>query len=173
MCKFEPSQRVTVIEALEHPHLEEWHDPDDEPVCERGEFTYTFDEADAENALLRQFAHFHPEVGEHIKALQTPDDPAAASSKQVQAGSEVQVPQQQEAQAEAPGQGQAQAEVQEGQEKCKAEVHEFDPRRYRSPTEYLCMAEDDMDMNKFAALAREAIKGQFQFHYTPATDKTA
>lgn len=33
MLAFDPQQRITVNEALEHPYLSIWHDPADEPVC--------------------------------------------------------------------------------------------------------------------------------------------
>ncbi|KAA8903032.1 MAP protein kinase [Sphaerosporella brunnea] len=33
MLAFDPSSRITVEEALEHPYLSIWHDASDEPVC--------------------------------------------------------------------------------------------------------------------------------------------
>lgn len=33
MLAFDPADRVTVLEALEHPWLSSYHDPDDEPTC--------------------------------------------------------------------------------------------------------------------------------------------
>ncbi|CAG8622907.1 14266_t:CDS:10 [Ambispora leptoticha] len=33
LLAFDPSQRITVEQALEHPYLAVWHDPNDEPVC--------------------------------------------------------------------------------------------------------------------------------------------
>lgn len=33
MLTFDPAERVTVLEALEHPWLSSYHDPDDEPLC--------------------------------------------------------------------------------------------------------------------------------------------
>ncbi|KAJ3561800.1 hypothetical protein NP233_g9974 [Leucocoprinus birnbaumii] len=33
MLTFDPSERVSVIEALEHPWLSSYHEPDDEPTC--------------------------------------------------------------------------------------------------------------------------------------------
>lgn len=33
MLAFDPMQRITVDEALKHPYLSIWHDPNDEPVC--------------------------------------------------------------------------------------------------------------------------------------------
>ena len=33
MLAFDPIQRITVDEALKHPYLSIWHDPNDEPVC--------------------------------------------------------------------------------------------------------------------------------------------
>jgi mitogen-activated protein kinase 7 len=31
LLAFDPAQRITVEEALEHPYLSIWHDPNDEP----------------------------------------------------------------------------------------------------------------------------------------------
>jgi mitogen-activated protein kinase 7 len=31
LLAFDPAQRITVEEALEHPYLAIWHDPNDEP----------------------------------------------------------------------------------------------------------------------------------------------
>ena len=33
LLAFDPAQRITVEEALEHPYLAIWHDPNDEPVA--------------------------------------------------------------------------------------------------------------------------------------------
>jgi mitogen-activated protein kinase 7 len=33
LLAFDPEQRITVEEALEHPYLAIWHDPNDEPVA--------------------------------------------------------------------------------------------------------------------------------------------
>ncbi|KAI6242493.1 Protein kinase domain-containing protein [Aphelenchoides fujianensis] len=35
MLTFDPQKRVTVDEALAHPYLKQYHDPDDEPICEQ------------------------------------------------------------------------------------------------------------------------------------------
>ncbi|CCK72998.1 mitogen-activated serine/threonine-protein kinase SLT2 KNAG_0M01450 [Huiozyma naganishii CBS 8797] len=41
MLTFDPQERITVDEALEHPYLSIWHDPADEPVCsEKFEFSF-------------------------------------------------------------------------------------------------------------------------------------
>lgn len=34
MLCFDPSKRISCEQALEHPYLQVWHDPADEPVCE-------------------------------------------------------------------------------------------------------------------------------------------
>jgi mitogen-activated protein kinase 7 len=33
LLAFDPAERITVEEALEHPYLSIWHDPNDEPDC--------------------------------------------------------------------------------------------------------------------------------------------
>jgi serine/threonine protein kinase len=78
MCQIDRKKRASVLQALQHPHLEEWHDPDDEPDCTKGEFTWDFDDSEgaAEHALLRQFAKFHPEVKKVITSLADEDEEA-------------------------------------------------------------------------------------------------
>ncbi|QPG75360.1 Mitogen-activated protein kinase slt2/MPK1 [Brettanomyces nanus] len=45
MLTLDPQQRISVDQALEHPYLEVWHDPNDEPVCPR-KFDFSFEEVD-------------------------------------------------------------------------------------------------------------------------------
>ena len=33
MLTFDPAERITCEQALEHPYLAVWHDPADEPIC--------------------------------------------------------------------------------------------------------------------------------------------
>lgn len=35
MLCFDPAQRISCEDALKHPYLQVWHDPNDEPVCEK------------------------------------------------------------------------------------------------------------------------------------------
>lgn len=52
MLMFDPQERITVEDALEHPYLSIWHDPADEPVCnEKFEFGF---ESINEMSELRQ-----------------------------------------------------------------------------------------------------------------------
>jgi len=41
MLCFDPAQRISCEEALRHPYLAVWHDPNDEPVCEKVQPTHT------------------------------------------------------------------------------------------------------------------------------------
>lgn len=50
MLAFDPADRITVQEALEHPYLRIWHDPADEPECPK-EFDFSFEEVDDSDAL--------------------------------------------------------------------------------------------------------------------------
>ncbi len=45
MLAFDPANRITVEEALEHPYLKIWHDPNDEPVC-KTKFDFSFEAVD-------------------------------------------------------------------------------------------------------------------------------
>lgn len=45
MLNLDPESRITVDEALQHPYLKVWHDPEDEPLC-LNKFDFTFEEVD-------------------------------------------------------------------------------------------------------------------------------
>ncbi|KAK9473623.1 kinase-like domain-containing protein [Dipodascopsis tothii] len=45
MLAFDPSERITVAEALNHPYLKIWHDPADEPDCPTT-FDFSFEAVD-------------------------------------------------------------------------------------------------------------------------------
>ncbi|KAK9457453.1 kinase-like domain-containing protein [Dipodascopsis uninucleata] len=45
MLAFDPAERITVQEALEHPYLKVWHDPADEPECPTT-FDFSFEAVD-------------------------------------------------------------------------------------------------------------------------------
>ena len=42
LLAFDPAKRITVEQALEHPYLSIWHDPNDEPDCP-SEFEFDFE----------------------------------------------------------------------------------------------------------------------------------
>eukprot|EP01012_Entosiphon_sulcatum_P012413 TRINITY_DN1776_c0_g1_i1.p1 TRINITY_DN1776_c0_g1~~TRINITY_DN1776_c0_g1_i1.p1 ORF type:complete len:405 (-),score=74.23 TRINITY_DN1776_c0_g1_i1:2-1216(-) len=69
MLRFSDRERITVQEALEHPYLQDWHDPSDEPVAE-SEFVYPYEDIDAQTALLMEFADFHPEIKTLLPSLE-------------------------------------------------------------------------------------------------------
>ncbi|ODQ77200.1 hypothetical protein BABINDRAFT_42140 [Babjeviella inositovora NRRL Y-12698] len=52
MLTLDPSQRITAEEALEHPYLNVWHDPSDEPVC-TSKFDFSFESVE-DSAVMRQ-----------------------------------------------------------------------------------------------------------------------
>jgi hypothetical protein len=35
MLCFDPAKRISCEDALNHPYLQVWHDPADEPICEQ------------------------------------------------------------------------------------------------------------------------------------------
>ena len=32
--QFNPNRRISAVEALEHPFISQFHNPDDEPICD-------------------------------------------------------------------------------------------------------------------------------------------
>jgi len=50
MLKFDPSDRITIEEALEHPYLEAYHDLDDEPI-HHSPFDFSFEQLEGMQEL--------------------------------------------------------------------------------------------------------------------------
>lgn len=63
MLQFDPRERISVTEALEHPYLSKYHDPDDEPTCVPA-FDFEFDKLQMskeqiKEAILMEIQDFH------------------------------------------------------------------------------------------------------------------
>ncbi|XP_026207690.1 mitogen-activated protein kinase 7 isoform X1 [Anabas testudineus] len=63
MLHFDPRKRISVTQALEHPYLAKYHDPDDEPICVPA-FDFEFDKLQLNNeqikeAILMEIQDFH------------------------------------------------------------------------------------------------------------------
>lgn len=63
MLHFDPRERISVCQALEHPYLAKYHDPDDEPVCVPA-FDFEFDRQpmgreQIKEAILAEIQDFH------------------------------------------------------------------------------------------------------------------
>lgn len=63
MLLFDPRERISVCQALEHPYLAKYHDPDDEPVCVPA-FDFEFDRQpmgreQIKEAILAEIQDFH------------------------------------------------------------------------------------------------------------------
>lgn len=63
MLRFDPRERVSVCQALEHPYLAKYHEPDDEPVCVPA-FNFEFDRQpmgreQIKEAILAEIQDFH------------------------------------------------------------------------------------------------------------------
>jgi len=65
MLCFDPAQRISCEDALKHPYLQVWHDPNDEPVCEK-KFDFGFEEEDTiegmKKLIVDEVAAFRREV---------------------------------------------------------------------------------------------------------------
>jgi mitogen-activated protein kinase 7 len=65
MLAFDPSSRVSVEQALEHPYLSIWHDASDEPVCPTT-FDFSFEVVDdvpqMRQMILQEVIKFRHEV---------------------------------------------------------------------------------------------------------------
>jgi len=52
MLAFDPAKRISCEEALNHPYLAIWHDPNDEPTC-RSKFDFAFEEEESMDGMKR------------------------------------------------------------------------------------------------------------------------
>jgi mitogen-activated protein kinase 7 len=52
MLCFDPAKRMSCEQALNHPYLQVWHDPADEPVCD-SKFDFGFEEEDSIDGMKR------------------------------------------------------------------------------------------------------------------------
>lgn len=90
MLAFDPSSRITVDEALEHPYLHIWHDASDEPDCPA---TFNFDfevveeVADMRKMILEEVFRFRQLV------RTVPGSGPAGSTGQQPGASQVPIPQ--------------------------------------------------------------------------------
>ncbi|XP_056152887.1 mitogen-activated protein kinase 7 [Lampris incognitus] len=63
MLRFDPRERISVTQALEHPYLAKYHDQDDEPICVPA-FDFEFDKLpmnkeQIKEAILMEIQDFH------------------------------------------------------------------------------------------------------------------
>jgi len=64
MLCWDPSQRCTVVQALSHPYLAAFHNPDAEPVASQA-FDFDNGAVDAQDALFSEVVRFRPELEKH------------------------------------------------------------------------------------------------------------
>lgn len=95
MLAFDPADRITVEEALEHPYLKIWHDPADEPTCPY-EFDFSFEEVDDMVAMRQMILD---EVVSFREMVRRPASNIQQQETQVQQDLESQSQQQQESNA--------------------------------------------------------------------------
>ncbi|KAF0682963.1 Aste57867_24976 [Aphanomyces stellatus] len=67
MLVFDPRQRISVDDALEHPYLANVRDPALELTCTRGAFDYSFEDMDLtkdnlQRLMFEDICHFHPDA---------------------------------------------------------------------------------------------------------------
>ncbi|KAG7709668.1 hypothetical protein KL948_002391 [Ogataea haglerorum] len=66
MLTLNPEDRITVEDALQHPYLEVWHDPNDEPVC-AAKFDFSFEETDDINEMKQMIIEETRSFREYVR----------------------------------------------------------------------------------------------------------
>lgn len=92
MLQFDPRERISVTEALEHPYLSKYHDPDDEPTCVPA-FDFEFDKLQMskeqiKEAILMEIQDFHKKRLSARPRLQFRPLPRANSGAAAQSSSQ-------------------------------------------------------------------------------------
>lgn len=76
MLQFDPRKRITVSQALKHPYLATYHDPDNEPVSSKvfqADFEgFEMDKATLSKLLGQEVLHFHPHLQQEADAAAGP-----------------------------------------------------------------------------------------------------
>ncbi|KAG6889117.1 hypothetical protein C0995_003686 [Termitomyces sp. Mi166 len=71
MLCFDPAKRISCEQALNHPYFQVWHDPADEPVCEK-KFDFGFEEEDSiegmKKLIVEEVNAFRAEVRAQARA---------------------------------------------------------------------------------------------------------
>ena len=89
MLAFDPSSRISVDTALEHPYLHIWHDASDEPDCPvtfNFDFEVIEDVGEMRKMILQEVIHFR-------QVVRTVSPASAAAAAGQQAGAHVPIPQ--------------------------------------------------------------------------------
>ncbi|XP_015249757.1 PREDICTED: mitogen-activated protein kinase 7 [Cyprinodon variegatus] len=92
MLQFDPRERISVTEALEHPYLSKYHDPDDEPTCVPA-FDFEFDKLQLnkeqiKEAILMEIQDFHKKKLSSRPRLQFKPLPRANSGAAAQSSNQ-------------------------------------------------------------------------------------
>jgi mitogen-activated protein kinase 7 len=89
MLAFDPSSRISVEQALEHPYLQIWHDASDEPDCPTT-FNFDFEVVDDVGEMRRMILD---EVMRFRQSVRTVPGAAAGGHLQQSAAGQVPIPQ--------------------------------------------------------------------------------
>ncbi|GME97572.1 unnamed protein product [Ambrosiozyma monospora] len=88
MLTLDPRHRISVEDALEHPYLEIWHDPNDEPVCAK-KFDFSFEEVDdlaeMRQVMIDEVQSFREYVRKPLEEQEIVSDNYAEQQQQQQA----------------------------------------------------------------------------------------
>lgn len=88
MLAFDPTSRISVEEALEHPYLHIWHDASDEPTCPTT-FDFHFEVVDDVGEMRHMI---YDEVVRFRSTVRQQSQAQAAAAQQQQAAQQTNVP---------------------------------------------------------------------------------
>jgi len=75
MLAFDPSSRITVEEALEHPYLHIWHDASDEPACPQT-FDFAFEVVEDVQEMRKMILEEVRRFREHVRRAPSQHSPS-------------------------------------------------------------------------------------------------
>lgn len=159
MLTFDPADRITVSEALEHPYLRIWHDPADEPTCPT-EFDFSFEEVDDMDSMKQMILD---EVVQFRAMVRQPQTPAAQLEVDMQAVQQQQERQRQEQQQREEAERQLQQQQQQQQQQ-ELEYQRMQQLQQQQQQEQDRLFQQQYDHMQFARKGSIAIPAE-QYRY--------
>lgn len=159
MLTFDPADRITVDQALEHPYLRIWHDPSDEPECPE-EFDFSFEEVEDMDSMRQMILDEVVQFRAMVRQPQ-PEQQLSVDVQAVHASQQAQEQQQLEAQRQLQQQQELEFQLlqqqhQQQQQQQQLQQHHYETQQFMQQQQY--------DQAQFTRKGSIAIPGE-QYRY--------